>query len=439
MKKYILLSLVALMCLSVRAQKVWTLKDCIGYALEHNISVKKSENNVRQSEVNLSSAKNKRLPNLDASASQNWSFGRGLTSDNTYTDTNTRSLQLQLGTSVPLFTGFSVPNSIKFEKLNLEAAQYDLEKMRDDIRVQVAQAYVQILYNAELCQVAERQTGIDSMHVDRLREVFANGKASGADVAAAEAALAQSRSMQVQAENDYNMSLLSLTQLLELSSCDNFDVAVPDTAAANFMAIIPNPEDIFIMSLSIRPEIQAGSLRVKASERNEKIAKSGYLPKLSFNAGLGSNAYYTSGFTNKSMGNQLKNNFNQYVGLSLQIPLFDRFATRNEVRAAKLRTVQAGLDADNVRKNLYKEIQQAHCAAEASRANYMSGRKALTSNCKAFEMISQKYECGKSNITEFNEAKNNYLKAQSDYARAKYEYIYNTTLLKFYAGAELDF
>ena len=439
MKKYILLSLVALMCLSVRAQKVWTLKDCIGYALEHNISVKKSENNVRQSEVNLSSAKNKRLPNLDASASQNWSFGRGLTSDNTYTDTNTRSLQLQLGTSVPLFTGFSVPNSIKFEKLNLEAAQYDLEKMRDDIRVQVAQAYVQILYNAELCQVAERQTGIDSMHVDRLREVFANGKASGADVAAAEAALAQSRSMQVQAENDYNMSLLSLTQLLELSSYDNFDVAVPDTAAANFMAIIPNPEDIFTMSLSIRPEIQAGSLRVKASERNEKIAKSGYLPKLSFNAGLGSNAYYTSGFTNKSMGNQLKNNFNQYVGLSLQIPLFDRFATRNEVRAAKLRTVQAGLDADNVRKNLYKEIQQAHCAAEASRANYMSGRKALTSNCKAFEMISQKYECGKSNITEFNEAKNNYLKAQSDYARAKYEYIYNTTLLKFYAGAELDF
>ena len=439
MKKYILLSLVALMCLSVRAQKVWTLKDCIGYALEHNISVKKSENNVRQSEVNLSSAKNKRLPNLDASASQNWSFGRGLTSDNTYTDTNTRSLQLQLGTSVPLFTGFSVPNSIKFEKLNLEAAQYDLEKMRDDIRVQVAQAYVQILYNAELCQVAERQTGIDSMHVDRLREVFANGKASGADVAAAEAALAQSRSMQVQAENDYNMSLLSLTQLLELSSYDNFDVAVPDTAAANFMAIIPNPEDIFTMSLSIRPEIQAGSLRVKASERNEKIAKSGYLPKLSFNAGLGSNAYYTSGFTNKSMGNQLKNNFNQYVGLSLQIPLFDRFVTRNEVRAAKLRTVQAGLDADNVRKNLYKEIQQAHCAAEASRANYMSGRKALTSNCKAFEMISQKYECGKSNITEFNEAKNNYLKAQSDYARAKYEYIYNTTLLKFYAGAELDF
>ncbi len=439
MNKIFLLSVAVLISASASAQKVWTLKDCISYALEHNISVKKSENTVRQNEISLSTAKNKRLPGLDASASQNWSFGRGLTSENTYTNTNTRSLQLQLGTSVPLFTGMSIPNGIKFEKLNLEAAQYDLEKMRDDIRVQVAKAYVQILYNAELCDVAVRQTGIDSMHVNRLREVFANGKASGADVAAAEAALAQSHSMQVQAENDYRMSLLALTQLLELPTYEDFDVAVPDTASTNFKSIIPNPEDVYNMSLAIRPEIQAGSLRVKASERNEKIARSAYLPKLSFNAGIGSNSYHTSGFRSESIGHQLKNNFNQYLGLSLQIPIFNRLATRNEVRTAKLRTAQAQLDADNVKKNLYKEIQQAHCAAEASRANYVSGREALTSNCKAFEMISQKYECGKSNITEFNEAKNNYLKAQSDYARAKYEYIYNTTLLKFYAGAELDF
>lgn len=439
MNRILVLSFAALMCVSARAQKVWTLKDCVSYALEHNITVKKSENDVRQSEIKLSTAKNKRLPGLDLSASQNWSFGRGLTSDNTYTDTNTRSFQLQLGTSVPLFTGMSIPNGVKFEKLNFEAAQYDLEKMRDDIRVQVAQAYVQILYNSELCDVAARQTGIDSMHVYRLREVFANGKASGADVAAAEATLAQSRSMQVKAENDYTMAVLALTQLLELSTYEGFDIAVPDTAATNFSDVIPNPNYIYGQALMMRPEVKAGTLRVQASERNEKIAKSGYLPKLSFNAGLGSNSYNTSGFRSEPFGRQLKNNFNQYLGLSLQIPLFNRFATRNEVRSAKLRTSQVELDAENIKKNLYKEIQQAYCAAEASRANYLSGREAVTSNTKAFEMISQKYENGKSNITEFNEAKNNYLKAQSDFARSKYEYIYNTTLLKFYAGAELDF
>ena len=427
------------MCVSARAQQVWTLKNCVDYALEHNISVKKSRNDVRQSEISLSTAKNKRLPGLDISSSQNWSFGRGLTSNNTYTDTNTRSFQLQLGTSVPLFTGMNIPNSIKFEKLNFEAAQYDLEKMRDDIRVQVAQAYVQILYNAELCKVAARQTGIDSMHVDRLREVFANGKASGADVAAAEATLAQSRSTQVKAENDYTMAVLALTQLLELPTQDCFDVAVPDTTDTNFRQLLPSPNDIYGQALMIRPEVKAGTLRVMASERNEKIAKSGYLPKLSFNAGIGSNSYNTSGFRSEPFGRQLKNNFNQYIGLSLQIPLFNRFATRNEVRSAKLRTSQVELDTENIKKTLYKEIQQAYCAAEASRANYISGREAVNSNSKAFEMISQKYENGKSNITEFNEAKNNYLRAESDYARSKYEYIYNTTLLRFYAGEELDF
>lgn len=439
MKHFLLLSLVALICTSANAQKVWTLKECIDYALEHNIKVKKSASTVRQNEINLSTAKNKRLPSLDASVSQNWSFGRGLTSSNTYTDTNTRSSQFQLGSSVPLFTGMSIPNTIKFEKLNLEAAQYDHEKMCDDIRIQVAQAYVQILYNSELCMVSKRQTSIDSMHVYRLHEVFVNGKASGSDVAAAEATLAQSRLMQVQAENDYTMAVLALTQLLELTTYEGFDVAVPDTAETNFKSLLPTSEDIYAQSLSIRPEIQAGVLRVKASERNVDIARSGYMPKLTFNAGLGSNTYHTSGFKSESFGRQLKNNFNQYIGLSLQIPIFNRFATRNDVRVAKLRTYQAELDAENVKKELFKEIQQAHCAAEASKANYMSGRKALTSNRKAFEMISQKYECGKSNITEFNEAKNNYLKAQSDYARSKYEYIYNTTLLKFYAGAELDF
>ena len=439
MNKILTLSFAVLMCMSARAQKVWTLRECVDYALEHNISVKKSRLDVSQSEIKLSTAKNKRLPSLDLSSSQNWSFGRGLTSDNTYTDTNTSSFQLQLGTSVPLFTGMSIPNGIKFEQLNFEAAQYDLEKMRDDIRVQVAQAYVQILYNSELCRVAARQTGIDSMHVYRLQEVFASGKASGADVAAAEATLAQSRSTQVKTENDYTMAVLALTQLLELPTHEGFSVAVPDTAEINFSDILPAADYIYGEALMTRPEIKAGALRIQASERNEKIARSGYLPKLSFNAGLGSNAYNTSGFRSEPFGRQLKNNFNQYLGLSLQIPLFNRLATRNDVRTAKLRTSQVALDADNTRKSLYKEIQQARCAAEASKANYISGRKALDSNTKAFEMMSEKYENGKSNITEFNEAKNNYLKAQSDYARSKYEYIYNTTLLRFYAGEELDF
>ena len=150
-------------------QKEWTLRECCNYAVEHNISIKQRENACRQQELQLSTAKNSRLPDLNASASQNFSFGRGLTAANTYSNTNTSSTSLQLGTSMPIFTGFKIPNQIKLSQLNLEAATADLEKAKNDIQMQVAQAYVQILYDLEIAEVAQRQIGIDSAQVARLQ------------------------------------------------------------------------------------------------------------------------------------------------------------------------------------------------------------------------------------------------------------------------------
>ncbi len=199
---FILASLAA----SAQQSGGWTLRQCIDYALENNITVKQQDVTRRQNEVQLSTAKNSRLPDLNASASQNWSFGRGLTSENTYSNRNTSSTSLSLGTTVPLFTGFRIPRTIELNKLNLEAATADLGKARDDISVQVAQAYVQILYNIELRDVAQRQIDIDSMQVERLREMYRTGKASGVEVAQQEATLAQSRLTLTQADNDYRSS-----------------------------------------------------------------------------------------------------------------------------------------------------------------------------------------------------------------------------------------
>ena len=203
---------------SAQQPKEWTLRQCIDYALENNITVKQQDVTRRQSEVELSTARNSRLPDLNASAAQNWSFGRGLTAENTYSNQNTSSTSLSLGTTVPLFTGFRIPRTIELNKLNLEAATADLDKARDDVSVQVAQAYVQILYNLELRDVAQRQIDIDSMQVERLREMYRTGKASGVEVAQQEATLAQSRLTLTQADNDYRLALLSLAQLLELDT-----------------------------------------------------------------------------------------------------------------------------------------------------------------------------------------------------------------------------
>lgn len=419
----------------------WSLRECIDYALEHNITVKQQDVTRQQREIEVSTAKNSRLPDLNASASQNWSFGRGLNSENTYSDTNTSNTSFGLSTSVPLFTGFRIPNTIELNKLNLQAATADLEKARNDIRMQVAQAYVQILYDMELCYVAQRQIDIDSMQVVRLRGLYEDGKASGVEVAQQEAALAQSRLTLTQADNGYKLDLLALTQLLELPSPEGFAIIRPAVDGINPSdeAVPPLPDEIYNEALSVKPEVKAELYRLKGTEANVKIAKSALWPTLSLVAGLGSNYYKTSGFRADAFGRQMRNNFNQYIGFNLNVPIFNRFSTRNSIRSARLGMQTQQLQFDNVKKTLYKEIQQAYYNAVAAKAKYESSGQAVWSNSAAFDLMSAKYEYGKANITEFNEAKNNWLKSESDHVRAKYEYMYDLALIDFYRGNELDF
>lgn len=442
MRRILTFALLALF-LSADAQTdgAWTLRQCIEHAVKNNITVKQYAVRTDQQEIELNTAKNSRLPDLSASASQNWSFGRGLTAANTYTDTNTSSTSFSLGTNVPLFTGMSIPNTIELNKLNLEAATADLEKAKDDIKVQVAQAYVQILYAMELCDVARRQITIDSMHVYRLQEMYATGKASGVEVAQQEATLAQSKLTATQAENDYRMALLALSQLLELPSPEGFGIQriSADDIKVQKEYVLPLPDEVYNEAVFVKPQIKAEEFRLKGTEKNILIAKSALYPKLSFAAGLGSNYYKTSGYEAAPFGRQMKNNFSQYLGFNLTVPIFNRMATRNSIRSARLNQQQQKLQLDNVRKELYKEIQQAYYNAVAARAKYESCMVAAGSNKEAFDLMSAKYEYGKANITEFNESKNNWLKAESDLVRAKYEYMYQTSLMDFYRGRELTF
>ena len=211
--------------ISVSAQPhQWTLRECCDYAVEHNIQIKQQDNKRRQQEIELSTARNARLPDLNGSLGQNFSFGRGLTAENTYSNTNTSSTSFQLGTSVPLFTGFQIPNQIQLNQLNLEAAIQDLEKAKNDIRMQVAQAYVQILYDMEIADVAQRQIEIDSMQVARLEAFVRNGKASEAELSQQRSTLANSRLTATQALNNCRINVLTLTQLLELPSPEGFSI-----------------------------------------------------------------------------------------------------------------------------------------------------------------------------------------------------------------------
>ena len=441
----ILLLLVSLVRLDLQAEtKQWSLRECCDYAVDHNISIKQQQNQCRQQELELSTAKNSRLPDLSASAGQNFSFGRGLTAENTYSNTNTSSTSFSLGTTVPVFTGFKIPNQIKLNQLNLEAATADLEKAKNDIRLQVAEAYVQILYDMEIADVAHRQIEIDSAQVERLQAFVKNGKAAEAELSQQKATLASSRLTATQADNNTRLAILSLTQLLELPTPDGFSIVRPNISELSELSDYSRlsgltPDAIYAEALGVKPEILSQQLKLKGMEHSIKIAKADNYPTLSLSGGLGTNYYTTSGFKSDAFGEQLKNNFSQYIGLNLNVPIFNRFQTRNNIRSARINQENQQLQLDNTKKTLYKEIQQVYYNALNAQTKEKSSEEAVQSSKDAFELMQAKYENGKATITEFNESKNNYLKSESDLVQARYENLYQQALIEFYRGRELSF
>ncbi len=440
MKRIYSLLASALLCVSASGQeegRPWSLQDCISYALEHNISVKQQDIQVRQQEIELNSAQNSRLPGVSASASENLSFGRGLTADNTYSNTNTTSTGLNIGTSVPVFQGFRIRNSIRQGELNLEAATADLEKTKDNICVAVAQAYVQILYNTEIHKVARNQVSIDSAQVVRLEAMAENGKASKAEVAQQRAALGQSKLSATQAKNNLNLSLLDLSQLLELPDHKGFSIVTP--AFGDEGRLIPFAEDVYADAIANKAVVRAEELRLDATEYSIKNAKSAFMPSLSLSGGIGTNFYTMSRSASASFAEQMKNNFSQFLGLSLNIPIFNSFQTRNQVRSAVLGRESQRLVLENTKKSLYKEIQQVCSNAIAAQEKFRASREALAGAQESFDLVLAKYENGKATITEFNESRDGFLKASSDLVQARYEYLFDTRLIDFYRGLPLEF
>lgn len=412
----------------------WTLAECTSWALEHNLSVVQQDMSRQSSEIDLNSAQWSLAPSVQASASENWSFGRGLGGDNTYASGNSSTTGFSIGAGVNLFDGLATPNRISQARLNLEAATADLEKARDDIRVSVAQAYVQILYNYEILDVARQQISIDSLQVARLEGLVKAGKASAAELSQQKASLAQSQVTLVQAENNLRVSILDLAQLLEFPSFDGFSIARPEVQVEDFY--LGTPDDIYDQACGLRPAVRAEQLRLDASDKTIAIAKASYMPSLSLSAGLGTNYY--SNYGGKGFWDQMNDNFSQYVGLSLSVPIFNRFSTRNQVRSAQLNRTAQQVRLRQVQQQLYKEIQQAWNGAVAARAKYDASLMAASAAQDAFELVQAKYENGKSTITEFNESRTQMLKTRSDAIQATYEYVFQTRLVNFYRGGSLD-
>lgn len=426
------------MCMPVHAQQAWTLKKCIDYAIEHNLTIKQQEASAEQSKIELSTAKNSRLPDLNGSASHSFSFGRSLQADNTYNSINTQNTGFSLSTSVPLFTGLQISNNIALSKLNLQAALEDLNAAKENVSIQVASSYLQVLFNDELARVAHEQVDLSREMLVQREAYFRNGKASESELYEAKSRVAQDELSAVQADNDYQLALLDLSQLLELPSPDGFAIVSPQTDAVENLGTPLPPAEIYADALLIKPVIKAAQYRLEGAQKSIRIAQSAYYPQLSLGAGLSTNYYKMSGMDNAGFGSQLRDNFSQYVGLTLSIPIFNRLATRNRVRSARIQQTTLGWQLEDSKKTLYKEIQQAYYNTLSAQTQYTSSRTAAEAAKASFDLMKERYMNGKANATEFNESRTAWMRAVSDQLQAKYNYIFRFKILDFYRGVPLE-
>ena len=429
------LSLSLLGAFQLQAQETWDLQRCITHAIERNLSIKQKEAARNQSEVELNTAQWSRMPNLNGNIGQSFNFGRALQADNTYGNRNTRNTNFSLGTNIPLFTGMQIPNSIALSKLNLKAATEDLAKAKEDISIQVASYFLQVLFNEELTKIARNQVALSQEQLDRKVAFFQNGKASEAEVLEAKSRLAQDQLSLVQAENNHQLALLDLSQLLELPSPEGFQINVPDID--NFSAHLTLPEEVYAQAMMNKPAIKAAQYRLQGAEKSIKIAQSGYYPQLSFGAGIGTNYYHLSGIENAPFSTQWDQNMNKYLQFSLSIPIFNRFQTRNRVKSARIQHTALSWQLEESKKALYKEIQQAYYNALAAESKYKSSQSANESAEASFRLMSEKYANGKASATEYNEMRTAWMKALSDGVQAKYEFVYRSKILDFYKGVPL--
>lgn len=420
-----------------RSSQAWTLRQCIDYAVEHNINIRQTANEAEQTKINVHTSKWARLPSLSGSASQNWSWGRTASPvDNSYSDINSANTNFSLGANVPIFTGLQLSNQYALSKLNLKAVIEDLNKAKEDIAINVASAYLQVLFNQELSKIAQQQADLSKDQLKRIKGLFEVGKASPSEVSEAQARVAQDEMTAVQTDNTYKLSLLDLSQLLELPTPEGFLLENPKEEL-EFETLTP-PDEIYTQALVYKPSIKAAEYRLQGSTKSIRIAQSDFYPQLSFSAGLGSNYYTVNGKSEVSFSNQMKNNLNKYVGFSLNVPIFNRFATRNRVRTARLQQASLALQLDNTKKSLYKEIQQAWYNAIAAESKYNSSEVAVKANEASFQLMSEKFNNGKATFVEYNEAKLSLTKALSDKLQAKYDYLFRTKILDFYKGKAIE-
>ncbi len=443
----IILSCLLLLPAGMKAEddmpKQWTLRNCIDYALEHNITIRRNRINVESTQEDVKTAKADFLPSLSGNISQrivnrpNSASGTIISGDNITTSESKTSYNGSYGIDAnwTVYNGSKRVNTLKQQQLNSRVAELTVDESENSIEENITQLYVQILYSAEAVKVNESTLEVSRKEFERGQELFNAGSIASSDLAQLEAQVSNDNYQLVTSQTTLQNYKLQLKQLLELDGDFEMDLFLPPLDDSSVLIPLPTKDDVYQTALNLRPEIESSKLNIEASDMNIKIARAGYIPSLSLSAGIGTTNANGNDF---SFSEQVKQNWNNSIGLTLSIPIFDKRQTKSAVNKAKLQRQTSELDLMDNQKTLYKTIESLWLSANSAQQQYVAATQKLKSTQASYALVSEQFNLGMKNTVELLTEKNNLLSAQQETLQAKYTAILNAGLLRFYQGEQID-
>jgi outer membrane protein len=468
--KNLLIVFSVLTSFALRSQTGWDLQQCISYALKHNISLKQASLNSEIISNNTTQSKAAVLPSLNMGAQHNYNFGQTIDRfTNTFANTQVLSQNFYVSSNLVLWSGLSQYNTIKANEYNYLSSVENLKQMQNDLSLNVANAYIALIFAEELLKISESQTKITQEQLERTQKLVNAGTIAKSIEYDVKAQLANEQVNVTTAENNLSISMLNLKQLMNLDSVTNFTIVRPNLSVEDGQLLNNNIQYIYETSVKNQPNIKSGEYSILSSERSLAASKGRISPTLSFNASMGTGTsglakdilgvtytgYQVSGITNKgdsvftpvtqlitrktSFEDQFNNNINKSIGFTINIPLFNGLQTHTAIKNAKLNTLNARFTQDLAKQNLYKTISQAYVSAKAALNKYVATKLSVDAASESFKYAQQKFDAGVISAFDFSTSKNRLFAAESNLLQAKYDYIFKLKVLDYYQGKPLGF
>lgn len=471
-KSRLLLAVFALLTAPAFSQsgKPWSLQECIDYALQHNIQLKQAELNAETGNINLLQSKAAILPTLNAGASHTYNFGRTIDPfTNTFATDRVLSQNFYLSSNLTLFHGLQNYNSIKQYEYARNADLFSVDKARNDVSLNVAAAYLQALYADEQLENTTKQAQLTQGQVDRMQKLVDAGAQAKGTLLDLQSQRATEEVSVVTAQNQRDIAYLTLAQLMNYDSLQNFTIVKPDLAAPADNLLTVSADQIYSTAQNTQPVVKSAEMNYRSYDKAVDVAMGGVSPTLTLGGSVGTgysglskkltganiNGLDTVGATTGGdfvvvphtdytyettpFSDQLSNNLNQSIGLTLTIPLFNRLQTYGNISRAKIQRESARLNLEQTQTQLRKDIQQAWADAQAALGKYKASQKALDAAQESFRYTDQKFSLGAVSTIDYNASKTTLAKAESDLLQSKYDYIFRLKVLDYYQGKPLSF